>query len=121
MALCLHLAFWTGGDQVRMDRLFRKSGLMRAKWDQVHYADGATYGERTIERALEMVDEVYEPDQESGGQPPVLQVSDQSGNQQRDNRSKQLPRIGRTNPCTSRNETGYCEKRSGLSSRRSTG
>ena len=67
MALCLHLAFWTGGDSRRMDALFRQSGLMREKWDEVHYADGATYGERTIERALETVDEVYEPDQDSQG------------------------------------------------------
>lgn len=65
MALCLHLAFWTGGDPGWMDRLFRRSGLMREKWDQVHYADGATYGERTIERALEKVDEVYDPEGDS--------------------------------------------------------
>ena len=62
MALCLHLAFWTGGDPSRMDALFRQSGLFREKWDEVHYADGATYGERTIERALDRVDEVYAPD-----------------------------------------------------------
>lgn len=61
MALCCHLAFWTGGDPARMDRLFRDSGLMRSKWDEVHYADGSTYGERTIERALTVVDEVYNP------------------------------------------------------------
>jgi primase-polymerase (primpol)-like protein len=53
------LAFWTGGDAARMDRLFRQSGLMRAKWDEVHFADGATYGEQTIERALEEVPFLY--------------------------------------------------------------
>jgi primase-polymerase (primpol)-like protein len=67
MALCLHLAFWTSGDPGQMDALFRRSGLMREKWDEVHYADGATYGERTIERALERVDAVYDPDRESEG------------------------------------------------------
>src|SRR3972149_6342133 len=27
LALCNHLAFWTGGDAARIDRLFRASGL----------------------------------------------------------------------------------------------
>jgi len=53
MALCCLLAFWSGGDQKQMDRLFRQSGLLREKWDEVHYADGSTYGEKTIERAVE--------------------------------------------------------------------
>jgi hypothetical protein len=43
-----------------MDRLFRQSGLMREKWDEVHFADGATYGERTIERAIAGTDERYD-------------------------------------------------------------
>ncbi len=34
MALVDHLAFWTGGDAQRIDRLFRRSALMRAKWDE---------------------------------------------------------------------------------------
>src|SRR5215212_8895145 len=29
LALCRALAFWSGGDRERIDRLFRKSGLMR--------------------------------------------------------------------------------------------
>lgn len=33
MALCSHLAFWCAGDAARMDRIFRRSGLMRDKWD----------------------------------------------------------------------------------------
>jgi primase-polymerase (primpol)-like protein len=61
MALCCLLAFWTGGDRQRMDRLFRESGLMREKWDEVHYADGRTYGAVTIERAIQVTDERYEP------------------------------------------------------------
>ena len=35
-----------------MDRLFRRSGLMRPKWDEVHHADGRTYGEGTIDLSL---------------------------------------------------------------------
>jgi len=60
MALCCLLAFWTGGDRSQIDRLFRQSGLMREKWDAVHYADGSTYGEKTIERAVGTVDEFYD-------------------------------------------------------------
>jgi len=59
MALCALLAFWTGGDAAQMDRLFRESGLLRPKWDEQHFADGATYGERTIERAIAGTDEYY--------------------------------------------------------------
>ena len=32
-ALCQHLAFWTGKDCERIDRLFRLSGLYRDKWE----------------------------------------------------------------------------------------
>ncbi|SEP15447.1 hypothetical protein SAMN04487948_11731 [Halogranum amylolyticum] len=61
MALCCLLAFWSGGDAAQMDQLFRQSGLIREKWDEVHYADGSTYGEKTIERAIEQTSEFYEP------------------------------------------------------------
>ncbi|NEH44916.1 hypothetical protein GR215_24015 [Rhizobium leguminosarum] len=37
LALLAHLAFYTGRDARRMDRLFRKSGLMRDKWDRDSY------------------------------------------------------------------------------------
>ena len=46
------LAFWTSKDPVRMDRLFRQSGLMRPKWDVVHHADGLTYGQASIAKAI---------------------------------------------------------------------
>lgn len=46
-ALCNLLAFWTGGDQPRMERLFEKSGLVREKW-----IDRADYRERTIHKAV---------------------------------------------------------------------
>ncbi|GGL36084.1 hypothetical protein GCM10009037_19520 [Halarchaeum grantii] len=61
MAFCCLLAFWTGGDQAQMDRLFRESGLLREKWDEVHYADGSAYGEKTIERAVQQTSEFYDP------------------------------------------------------------
>lgn len=46
-ALCNLLAFWTGGDTHRMERLFAKSGLVREKWD-----DRPEYRERTIQTAV---------------------------------------------------------------------
>ena len=61
MALCCLLAFWTGGNRLQMDRLFRRSGLIRGKWDDIHYADGSTYGEKTLERAIATTDDFYEP------------------------------------------------------------
>lgn len=50
LALCNMLAFWTGKDAIRMDTLFRQSGLMREKWDKMHGA--MTYGAMTIEKAI---------------------------------------------------------------------
>jgi putative DNA primase/helicase len=52
LALCSILAFWTGGDAGRTDRLFRSSGLMREKWDERHNGNGATYGQLTLDRGL---------------------------------------------------------------------
>jgi primase-polymerase (primpol)-like protein len=51
-ALCSILAFYVGPDTERIDRLFRRSGLMRSKWDAKHYSDGSTYGQVTIARVL---------------------------------------------------------------------
>lgn len=53
-ALCARLAFWTR-DPEKIDRLFRRSGLMRDKWEQPGYA------KRTVELALETVREFYRP------------------------------------------------------------
>lgn len=61
LALCNLLAFWTGGDAARMDRLFRQSGLFRGKWEKRHYANGRTYGEGTLDRALMGKTEFYTP------------------------------------------------------------
>jgi primase-polymerase (primpol)-like protein len=47
------LVFYTGGDREQTDHLFRESELMRPKWDERHSADGRTYGEMTIDKALE--------------------------------------------------------------------
>jgi hypothetical protein len=45
-ALCQILAFWSNGNAARIDRLFRRSGLYREKWERQDYRD------RTVERAI---------------------------------------------------------------------
>lgn len=49
-ALCYMLAFWTNSDAIRMDQLFRRSGLMRDKWDR--QTGDSTYGARTMRAAV---------------------------------------------------------------------
>ncbi len=55
LALCSLLAFWTGRDRARMDRLFRSSGLYRDKWDRQDYAD------RTLDEAIDGCTETFKP------------------------------------------------------------
>lgn len=40
LAFCGMLAFWTGRDPDRIDRIFRSSGLYRDKWERVDYREG---------------------------------------------------------------------------------
>lgn len=60
-ALCAMLAFWSGRDINRIDRLFRCSKLMRQKWDTRHSSDSRTYGQMTIDFAVANCREIYEP------------------------------------------------------------
>lgn len=53
LALCSHLAFWTGGDAARVDAMFRRSGRYREKWERLDYR------QRTIGKALEGMTEFY--------------------------------------------------------------
>lgn len=64
-ALCSMLAFWTQ-DESQIDRIFRQSALMREKWDKRHHADGRTYGQATIEGALNTVTETYQSSKAKG-------------------------------------------------------
>lgn len=66
-ALCFHLAFWTNRDPVRMNALFRQSGLMREKWDRlISKSSQETYGELTIRKACERTGEGYAPTRRAG-------------------------------------------------------
>ena len=60
-ALLNHLAFWCGPDPDRIDRLFRKSGLMRPKWDRA--TSGNTWGGLEIQKAIGRATEFYTPGQ----------------------------------------------------------
>lgn len=59
MALAEILAFWCGGDTAQMDRLFRRSGLMRDKWDRVQ--SGSTYGMITLTKVVTKCSAFYSP------------------------------------------------------------
>ena len=55
MALCCHLAFWTGKDAGRVDTLFRRSKLYRdEKWGR------ADYRRHTIDKAIDLTGEIYD-------------------------------------------------------------
>jgi putative DNA primase/helicase len=65
LALCHLLAFWTGKDASRMERLFRLSGLYRReKWDRPARS-GESYGQGTIRMAITHCSDVYK--KEGGG------------------------------------------------------
>jgi putative DNA primase/helicase len=59
MALASILAFWSNGDIEQMDRLFRESGLMRDKWDELR--GDCTYGEITLTKAIANSTVFYAP------------------------------------------------------------
>ena len=59
LALCTILAFYANGNADQVDRLFRKSNLMRAKWNEKHGTD--TYGNITIAKAVSSLKSFYSP------------------------------------------------------------
>jgi hypothetical protein len=65
-ALAQHLAFWTGKDHARIERIMRMSGLARDKWDD----RGDYYLPRTIRRAVVRQEEVLQ-DERPVAPPPA--------------------------------------------------
>jgi hypothetical protein len=57
LGLCSRLAFYTGPDPEKIDRLYRSSDLYRPKWDDPR--GDSTWGAQTITRALEGRSEFY--------------------------------------------------------------
>lgn len=46
------LAFWCRENERLIDKCFRQSNRMRSKWEEIHYDDGRTYGEGTIQTTV---------------------------------------------------------------------
>lgn len=59
LALTSILTFYCNGDKEQIDRLYRKSSLFRNKWDELR--GNKTYGEMTIDTALNGTKEFYSP------------------------------------------------------------
>lgn len=72
-ALANHLAFWTGKNCERIERLMRASALAREKWDQ-----HATYLAGTILKACAYVQSVYVGKKQPDRAPPVPPASKES-------------------------------------------
>lgn len=57
LALIAMLVYWTNGDTAQIERIFKSSVMyvqdeeLQSKWNERHRADGATYGQITIEKA----------------------------------------------------------------------
>jgi putative DNA primase/helicase len=64
LALCSKLVYWCGNDPDRINRLFRRSKLIRPKWDEPR--PGGTYGSRTIAKALSASGEGTGPTEAQG-------------------------------------------------------
>jgi putative DNA primase/helicase len=56
LAFCRFLARHFN-NQADIDRVFRKSGLFRSKWDERHSFSGMTYGQMTIQKSLSQLPE----------------------------------------------------------------
>ena len=59
MAFCSMLAFWFQKDAEKMDAIFRRSGLMRDKWNRE--TGNSTYSAITLQRAIDGCTNVYAP------------------------------------------------------------
>lgn len=61
LAFCNFLAYHLGLDAASIDQAFRMSERMRPKWDEKHFADGRTYGQATIQKALQWAAQERQP------------------------------------------------------------
>ena len=65
-ALAMQIGFWTGGDVGQVERIMRKSGLVRPKWDRP--GSKSYIRDEVIIPALLKLEETYEPDPDSMSQ-----------------------------------------------------
>lgn len=61
LSLVNDIAFFAGPHPDIIDATFRKTKLMRSKWDEKHCTTGETYGQRTIAKAIEGCRNTYAP------------------------------------------------------------
>jgi len=68
LALAKMIAFYTqcptGGDESQLDQIMRQSArknIQNGKWDAKHGADGRTYGQMTIAKAIEKTSQTFTP------------------------------------------------------------
>lgn len=66
LALSGYIAWFIGHDPQAVDRIFRRSDLMRAKWDELHGT--STYGSLTTAKALSGIREFYDWNRPEGEQ-----------------------------------------------------
>jgi len=59
IAFVAQLYFWCKGDPQLIDACFRASGRMREKWNEIHYANGDTYGEGTIRKVCLSNEDIF--------------------------------------------------------------
>jgi hypothetical protein len=80
LGLCGHFAFYSSGSAEVLDTMFRRSKLLRDKWNERHSSDGRTYGEMTVDKALESQGEFYHfnghPDGDNGNLNSLLSQPD---------------------------------------------
>jgi putative DNA primase/helicase len=76
LALCNIIAFYTQ-DVGTIDAVYRQSNLMREKWDELRGEDG-TYGQITINRAIQDATVHYSPGMYSDGNPSTIQQYSES-------------------------------------------
>ncbi|MBS4461208.1 DNA primase [Aerococcaceae bacterium zg-B36] len=92
MSFANDLAFWCARDYDKMDSIYRRSSLMRDKWDSKR--ENSTYGHITLLKAIQECLDVYQPftlnisDEalKGSGKPKIRQTSfsyDDMGNAQR--------------------------------------
>lgn len=59
MSFCNDLAFWLNCDYAIMDKIFRRSSLMRDKWDRNQ--NSSTYGDETLQKAIAECANTFNP------------------------------------------------------------
>ena len=91
LALCQMIAFYTQ-DPIQIDKILRSSQLYRKKWDEKH--GETTYGDRTINAALNFISESY-----AGKNEPLEKITeDELKDLKQKNREKEDPPLNLSLP-----------------------